>query len=153
MAEAGQTAPKRTTVKGWFSLALIAGLLVMGYWGRAIHNGLLQALGFLPPLFALLIFMVRSDRRTKRDPEYARKLAETRQKYRPKPGAAWKKFINRMGWVSIALTLVVLDNLRKAGWQFGHLSLQWQITAIVIIAAASVFLISVLGRLVRKPAA
>jgi hypothetical protein len=152
MAEAGQQAPKRTTLKGWFVLAILFGLLGIGFWGRATHDGLLQALGFLPLLFALLIFMIRSDRRAKRDPEYAARLAEIQQKNRFKKVSVWKNLVNRIGWISVALTLVVLDILRKAGWNFGRLSLEMQIVTIVVAATAAVFLINFASRVVRRPA-
>jgi hypothetical protein len=82
MSEASQQAPKRTTPRGWLVLAITFGLLGIGAWGRATHSGLLEAIGFLPLLLALIIFMIRSDLRAKRDPEYARKLAERREIYR-----------------------------------------------------------------------
>jgi len=82
MAEADQQAPKRTTPRGWLALAMVIGLSGIGVLGKVTHNGVLEAVGFLPLLLALLIFMIRSDRRAKRDPEYAKKIAERRETYR-----------------------------------------------------------------------
>jgi hypothetical protein len=69
---------KRTTPLGWFVLAILFVLLGIGGWGIATDNGLYGAISSLPILLALLIFKIISDRRAKRDPEYARRIEEAR---------------------------------------------------------------------------
>jgi hypothetical protein len=104
MAE--QQAPRRTTPRGWLFLVAFFGLLGIGGWGKVIHNGLLEAIGFLPLLLAMLIFMIRSDRRAKRDPEYARKRAERREAYRNSDAGRSQRRNFKIAWKSLAILLI-----------------------------------------------
>ena len=154
MAE--QQAPKRTTPRGWFFLAVFFGLLGVGGWGIATHNGLYEGIGFLPILLALLIFMIRNDRRAKRDPEYARELSEQQEKGREKRQAeqarSWARLVNLAGWISVALVVVFLNDLQYVGWDLSATPLKTRAFMVVIGAAAALTLINCVQGVLRRRA-
>ena len=114
MAE--QQVPRRTTRLGWFVLAILFGLFGICGWGIVTDNGLYVAISVLPLLVALLIFKIISDRRAKRDPEYARKMEVTKAQARAAQSNPREAMIS-VGLAAVGVTAAMLGRKYIPGFE------------------------------------
>ncbi|MEP6829328.1 MAG: hypothetical protein ABI963_03240 [Rhizomicrobium sp.] len=139
---AGKRAAQRGTMRGWVITAVLLILVLIGFSGAILRNGVLAAIGFLPILALFFWFKIKDDRRAARDPNYAMqreseraqrrtKVEETRVSYERH---ASRKLINHVLWILGTLAIVLIV---RGSRLYQHLNTTERKQLLYIVAAVA----------------
>jgi len=139
--------PPRKKIIGLILVGVLFISFAVVMYARITRNTELMLFGSSPVLIGIVGAWIWS----KRDPAFAKRLADARLKQNGQR-SSWAIFCNKAVWVLVPFTVVLAINMTRSGWKISSMPLSEQVTAVLVLVALVIVLIEVARGAARRRA-